>query len=92
MAQKFKYNGKELNQELGLDWYDFGARNYDASLGRWMNIDPLAEQGRRWSPYNFAMDNPIYFQDPDGMWPFPPSIHKIRRAAKSVVNFVSNAY
>ena len=34
---KFKYNGKELNDEFGLEWYDFGARNYDAALGRWMN-------------------------------------------------------
>ncbi|WP_109302183.1 DUF6443 domain-containing protein [Aquimarina sp. AU474] len=60
------FNGKELNKELGLEWLDFEARNYDASIGRWMNIDPHAENYFSLSPYVSFANNPISFVDPDG--------------------------
>ncbi|WP_428229470.1 RHS repeat domain-containing protein [Flavobacterium sp.] len=63
---KYKYNGKELQDELGLNFYDYGARNYDPALGRWMNIDNMAEKYLSSSPYHYAGNNPVLYLDIDG--------------------------
>lgn len=71
---KFKYNGKELeNREFangaGLETYDFAARMQDPQLGRFLQIDPKSETFANNTPYNYCFNNPLLFVDPDGMEP-----------------------
>lgn len=68
---KYKYNGKELQNEFNINLYDYGARNYDPAIGRWGVHDPASEYMVEWSPYTYAYNDPISFIDEDGEMPGP---------------------
>ncbi len=67
LEQKFTYNGKEKQDELNVDWLDYGARMYMPELGRWGVIDPLTEKYFGESSYSYTFNNPVFFNDPTGM-------------------------
>ena len=69
-VQPYKYNGKELDTKGGLNLYDYGARHYDAALGRWHVVDPMAEKMGAWSPYGYCFNNPMKFVDEEGEFPW----------------------
>ena len=77
-VQAYKYNGKELDTKKGLNWYDYGAREYDAVLGRFTTMDPMAEKYYAVSPYTYCVNNPIKFVDPTGMLTESPQTGSIR--------------
>ena len=64
--QQYKYNGKELNRTLGLDTYDYGARQYFSALQMWDRIDPKCEEDYSVSPYVYCRNNPIKNVDMEG--------------------------
>lgn len=68
-VQPYKYNGKELDRIHGLDMYDYGARQYDPNIGRFTQMDPMAEKYYHLSPYAYCGNNPVNFVDPNGEEP-----------------------
>lgn len=84
---QYKYNGKELQTDFGLNWYDYGARFYDPALGRWHTIDPLCEDGGQESvtPYGYVFNDPIIHNDPDGRFPLLSNL--VGAAAGALVEY-----
>ena len=65
-VQPYKYNGKEYDSKKGLNWYDYGARHYDAALGRFTTNDRFAEKYYSMSPYQYGANNPVNNIDVNG--------------------------
>jgi len=88
-SHRFKFTGKEEEKETG--WIDFGARMYDAQLGRWHVSDALAEEAPDWTPYRYAFNNPINYIDPDGNWEFKITTTEEGEDAKQQLSLVKTS-
>ncbi len=64
----YRFNGIERNEDFNLNWDIAEFRSYDAAIGRWMQVDPLAEISPGWTPYRNAFNNPLSFIDPLGLF------------------------
>ncbi len=84
--QNYRYNGKELQDELNLGWLDYGARMYSSDIARWMITDPLSSKYASYSPYAYVAGNPIKAIDPDGkrIW-FINDEGELRRASRKLM-------
>ena len=87
VSHPYGYNGKEEQNELGLEWLDFGLRNFDPSVGRWFTLDPKSDATDliSSSPYSYALNNPITFIDPEG--DCPPGVDCVSILIRAKIGF-----
>nr|WP_255350300.1 RHS repeat-associated core domain-containing protein [Flavobacterium sp. 316] len=85
----YKYNGKELQTELGLNMYDLGARLYDPALARFMVMDPMADFVNYQSPYVANDNNPVLYRDEYGLGILNVIGNLFRRAKKGIKRIFS---
>jgi RHS repeat-associated protein len=73
-TNRWGYNGKEKQIVGNLNYLDYINRMYDPEIGRWFVQDPLQEKFYSWSSYNYCMNNPLKYVDPDGKNPIIPAL------------------
>jgi RHS repeat-associated protein len=84
---RYKYTTKERDAESGYDY--FGARYYDARIGRWDQVEPLVEKYGSWSTYQYSLDNPIRFLDKDGRDTLAVVLPKNRQETGTALHIVN---
>ena len=92
--QPYKFNGKELDRMFGLDTYDYSARMYSPSIGRFMTMDPLAEKYYSISPYAYCMNSPVRYIDPTGcdtVWVLDQTIKPVSNSEYSATLYVEKS-
>lgn len=87
---RFGFNGQEKDDEIKSvgNAYNFGNRIYDPRVGRWLSVDPLANQVPGWTPYRSFFNNPNYWIDLDGNieWPLKGTNAKNKKDLKAGEN------
>lgn len=78
IVNEYTFIGKERQNELGLDWLDYGNRFLDPQIARWHSKDPVAESYFSFSLYNYVRNNPILRIDPNGKWDVTVHVYKNR--------------
>ena len=66
-TNQYQYNGKEIDNDFGMDWYHYGARMFDPAIGRFTGVDPIADQFTWVSTFNYAENMPINSIDLHGL-------------------------
>ena len=87
---KYRFQGQERQEDLGLNWDSFKYRNYDYTIGRFMNIDPLTEKYNTWSPYAFSGNRVVDSRELEGLEPQTIHFTKVD-AAKNFGDYYNGA-